>query len=307
MVPQLSSQGNLVHTIDLHFQGFPSAIASYLIPHQTGAILVECGPGSTISNLLASLDSYGYSAAEISDVILTHIHLDHAGASGWFARSGARIHVHSLGAPHLINPEKLLASAGRIYGEEMEHLWGEFTPVPEEQLIIHQDKENFKIEDLSFTVLDTPGHANHHFAYIFEKICFCGDIGGVRIPGSNHIRLPMPPPEFLVEKWRNSLNKLRQQDLTHILPTHFGSYSDPDEHLLAVEKALDDVDRWMEEIMPLELPPDEIMTEFLQWEEERSQAAGVEPNLRKIYETANPSWMSIHGVERYWRKYRQGN
>ena len=307
MVPQLSTQGNLVHTIDLNFQGFPSAIASYLIPHQKGALLVECGPGSTIPNLKASLDAYGYSVTDISDVLVTHIHLDHAGASGWFAKSGARIHVHPLGAPHLINPDKLLASAGRIYGEEMEQLWGEFIPVPDEQIIIHQDKENFEIEDLAFYALDTPGHANHHFAYIFENFCFCGDIGGVRIPGSNHVRLPMPPPEFHLEKWRHSLDILRQVEFTHILPTHFGSYSDPDKHLLAVEKALNDVDRWMEEIMPLGLPPNQIKAEFLQWEDQRAQVAGVEPNLRNVYETANPSWMSIHGVKRYWHKYRQGN
>jgi glyoxylase-like metal-dependent hydrolase (beta-lactamase superfamily II) len=268
--------------------------------------LVECGPGSTIPNLQAGINSFGYSINDISDVIVTHIHLDHAGASGWFAKNGARIHVHPLGAPHLINPVKLLTSAGRIYGGEMEKLWGKFLPVPEEQLIIHQDKEYFEVEDLSFYAIDTPGHANHHFAYIHNKICFCGDIGGVRIPGSNYVRLPMPPPEFHVEKWRQSVDKLRQEGLTHILPTHFGTYSDPDKHLPAVENALDSVERWMETIMPLGLPPDEIKTDFLRWENQRAEAAGVEPSLRNVYETANPSWMSLHGIERYWKKYRQG-
>ena len=290
----LTTQGNLVHTIDLNFQGFTSAIASYLIPHRRGALLIECGPGSTITNLQAGLEFHGYSVADISDVLVTHIHLDHAGASGWFAQNGARIHVHPVGAPHLINPSKLLSSAGRIYGEEMDLLWGQFLPVPEGQVIIHQDKEFFEVEELVFHALDTPGHANHHFAYIFGDICFSGDIGGVRITGSNHVRLPMPPPEFHLEKWRHSLEVLHREELTHILPTHFGAYSDPDQHLLAVEKVLDDVERWM----------DDMKAEFLQWEEERAQAACIDPQLMNIYQTANPSWMSINGVERYWRKYR---
>lgn len=305
MEHKLCTEGNLVHTIDLNFQGFTSAIASYLIPHQRGALLVECGPGSTITNLQAGLESYGYSVNDISDVLVTHIHLDHAGASGWFAKYGARIHVHPVGAPHLINPEKLLASAGRIYGNDMDQLWGQFLPVPEEQIIIHQDREFFEVEGLVFHALDTPGHANHHFAYIFGDICFSGDIGGVRITGSNHVRLPMPPPEFHLEKWRHSLDVLRQEELTHILPTHFGTYSDPSQHLLAVEKALDDIERWMEETIPRDLPPDEIKAEFLYWENQRAQAAGIDPQLMKVYETANPSLISIHGVERYWHKYRQ--
>jgi glyoxylase-like metal-dependent hydrolase (beta-lactamase superfamily II) len=300
-----STQGHPIYTIDLNFLGFSSAIATYLVPHKEGALLVECGPGSTVPNLLSGLNSSGYSVADISDVLVTHIHLDHAGASGWFAKSGARIHVHPIGAPHLINPEKLLASAERIYGEEMERLWGEFLPVPEEQLIIHQDKDYFEIGDLGFYALDTPGHANHHFVYIFEKICFCGDIGGVRMPGSNYVRLPMPPPEFHLEKWRHSLDVLRHEEITHILPTHFGSYSDPGKHLLEVENALNDVDEWMEEILPHDFPLAKVQAEFLHFEEQRAQAAGVEPNLRNVYETANPAWMSVHGINRYWKKYRQ--
>lgn len=305
MVSKLMTQGKPVHTIDLNFQDFPSAIAAYLIPHRSGALLVECGPGSTIPSLISGLDSFGYTAADISDVILTHIHLDHAGASGWFAKNGARIHVHPLGAPHLINPAKLLASAGRIYGDKMESLWGEFLPVPEEQLIIHQDKAYFEIEELVFHALDSPGHANHHFAYLFGELCFSGDICGVRIPGSSHIRLPMPPPEFHIEKWRQSIDILRQVDLKHILPTHFGSYSDPDFHLQAVVKALNDVETWMEKIMPLGLSTDEMMADFLQWEAKRAKSSGVDPGLGTTYETANPSWMSLHGIERYWQKYRQ--
>ncbi|RME07290.1 MAG: MBL fold metallo-hydrolase, partial [Anaerolineae bacterium] len=200
-----------IHTLDLNFQGAARAIAAYLIPHRHGGVLVECGPGSTTEALTAALAAHGLTPADISDVLVTHIHLDHAGAAGWMARQGARIHVHHVGAPHLVNPEKLLRSAGRIYGEMMGPLWGEFLPVPEENLNILHDNDEIEIEGLVFRALDTPGHAYHHMAYLFEDTCFSGDIGGVRITGSSarHIRLPTPPPEFHLELWRESVERLR--------------------------------------------------------------------------------------------------
>jgi glyoxylase-like metal-dependent hydrolase (beta-lactamase superfamily II) len=303
----LDSQDNAIYTLDLNFMGRQGAIAAYLIPHKNGAALVECGPGSTISTLLSNLHSHGYAVSDISDVLVTHIHLDHAGASGWLARQGATIHVHPVGAPHLLNPKKLLTSARRIYGNAMETLWGEFLPVPEKQLVIHQDQELIEIEGLEFRPLETPGHATHHFAYLLDGVCFSGDIAGVRVPGVHHIRLPMAPPEFHLESWRQSLEKLRQEKITHILPTHFGIFPDPDWHLNAVSEALENIEQWMSEIMPLELPLEELETEFLQLENKRALASGVDPNLLDIYETANPPWISLLGIQRYWRKYRQGD
>ena len=197
-----------IQTLDLKFRGFSGAIAAYLIPHSQGAVLVECGPGSTSMALEAGLQGIGLKVSDISDVLLTHIHLDHAGAAGWLARHGARIHVHPVGAPHLLNPEKLLASAARIYGDNMHTLWGEFLPVPEEQLTVHEDGEVIEIEGLRFRALDTPGHAFHHYAYIYQEVCFSGDIGGVRVGGARHVRLPMPPPEFNLELWRESVRRL---------------------------------------------------------------------------------------------------
>ena len=124
-----------IDTLDLNFCGFAGAIAAYLISHAHGAVLVECGPGSTVAALWKRRCSgMGLKTGDITDVLLTHIHLDHAGAAGWLARQGARIHVHPVGAPHLINPEKLLASASRIYGDSMQTLWGDFLPVPEDHL-----------------------------------------------------------------------------------------------------------------------------------------------------------------------------
>ncbi len=303
---QLEINNHTISALDLNFQGIEGAIACYLIPHKTGVALVECGPGSTIPVLQAQLNSHGFAITDISDVLLTHIHLDHAGASGWLAKQGARIHVHPVGAPHLVDPQKLLSSAGRIYGDKMDMLWGEFLPVPEAQLVIHQDREIIEIGGLVIHPLDTPGHASHHFAYLLGGACFSGDIGGVRMSGAHHIRLPMPPPEFHLEKWRHSLEILRQEQISHMLPTHFGIFSDPQWHLSALENALDEIDSWMAEVMPRKLPSGEFKSEFLKFENQRSQADNIDSRLRKIYQTANPPEISILGIERYWRKYRQG-
>jgi glyoxylase-like metal-dependent hydrolase (beta-lactamase superfamily II) len=293
-----------IHTLDLDFMGIPGAIAVYLIQHRNGAILIESGPGSTQQALEAGLEKYGLDLSDISDVLLTHIHLDHAGAAGWLASHGARIHVHPAGAPHLINPEKLLNSAQRIYGDQMDFLWGKFLPVPEERLSILEDGQVLQIEGLDFLAIDTPGHANHHFAYLFEETCFTGDIGGIRLNGLPHVRIPMPPPEFHLEKWRESVKRLRQEDFKYIAPTHFGIYSDPGWHLDALERTIDDVEKWMENIMPSDPTVETINERFLEWTSARSWSDGLEPDDLKAYEAANPSWMSGYGMQRYWRKHR---
>jgi len=296
-----------VFTLDLMFQGLPGAIASYLIPHQKGALLVECGPGSTIPVLQAQLLDLGFTATQITDVLVTHIHLDHAGAAGWFAEHGARIHVHPIGAPHMVNPEKLLSSATRIYGDQMGTLWGEFLPVPESQLVVHEDQDQFKINDLNIQAVETPGHASHHFVYLLDGFCFCGDIGGVRMIDARHIRLPMPPPEFHPGEWRLSLEKLRQSAFTHLLPTHFGAFTDIDWHLDAIERALDEVEDWMAVFMPQNLPGEKLKAEFLRWEAARSRVDQIEADCQDVYQTANPVEISLLGIQRYWKKFHPEN
>jgi glyoxylase-like metal-dependent hydrolase (beta-lactamase superfamily II) len=295
---------NIAHTIDLNFMGLSGTIASYLLPHRDGALLVECGPGSTIPALVKGLDSFGLSVKDISSVFLTHIHLDHAGAAGWLARQGARIYVHPVGAPHMLDPEKLLGSARRIYGDSMQTLWGDFLPVPEEQLTILQDGEVVEVGGVCIRALDTPGHADHHFVYLSADTCFSGDIGGVRLAGPPHLRLPMPPPEFHLEKWRASLHRLQKEKFGRLAPTHFGIFTDPGWHLAALSEALDEVESWMEAVMPSDPPFDDLNDEFIIWSRHRSLSAGLQGELLKYYEAANPSWMSTYGIQRYWRKYR---
>ena len=297
-----------IFTIDLDFLGMRNAIAVYLIPHKYGGVLVECGPTSTFPTLNKKLQKLGYSITDITDVFLTHIHLDHAGAAGVIACTGANIHVHERGAPHLINPEKLLRSASRIYGNQMDYLWGEFLPVPENNLTIMNDQEILHINELKITAIDTPGHANHHLSYILNDTCFTGDLGGIRLPGPPHIRLPMPPPEFHLEKWETSIAKLtslfHREAFHYIAPTHFGIYNDPEWHLIELQYALNEINSWMEDIMPNDPPIDTLTEEFLTWTRNRSLAQGLDPKIIDIYEAANPSFMSSYGIQRYWKKYR---
>jgi glyoxylase-like metal-dependent hydrolase (beta-lactamase superfamily II) len=300
---------NNVHTLDLNFAGLPGTIAAYLIPHAYGAVLVECGPGSTLKNLKVALQSYDLTPADITDVLLTHIHLDHGGAAGWWARQGARIHVHPIGAPHLVDPDRLLVSAQRIYGDQMDNLWGEFLPVPEEKIVIHEDGEIIKIEGLKIRAVDTPGHAFHHFVYIFEDILFTGDIGGIRIANSRHIRLPMPPPELHLELWRESIRKLSdlfdQGAFGRIAPTHFGIFPDAGWHLSALLKLIDEVETWIEKTMAADPSVEELNQQFISWTENRSRQIGLPIEEIRAFEAANPSGMSAGGISRYWRKVRQ--
>lgn len=297
-----------VKTIDLHFMGRENAIAAYLIPYRGGGVLVECGPGSTTAALEKGLAQHGFRVKDITDVLLTHIHLDHAGAAGWFAQQGTRVHVHPAGAPHLLDPEKLLSSARRIYGDMMDELWGDFLPVPAEQLHILQDGEVISIDGLSFQAIETLGHANHHFVYIYEDMCFSGDIGGVRMPSVNYIRLPVPPPEFNLEQWQESqklLNGLFQKGSFHrIAPTHFSVFSDAGWHLEELGRTLDALDRWIGGTMPKIPSTDLLNAEFLSWNEHRAFERNLDAQILQTYEIANPSWMAAAGIQRYWNKHR---
>ena len=293
-----------VYTLDLNFQGIPHVIASYLLKHAKGAVLIESGPGSTLEGLKAALKEHDLTVDDVTAVLLTHIHLDHAGAAGWLAQRGARIYVHPNGAPHLLNPEKLLASATRIYGPLMNQLWGEFLPVPEDQLTVLSDQQEINIEGLHLCALDTPGHADHHFAYVFEDILFTGDVGAIRLPGLPQVRIPMPPPEFHLEKWRASVRKLQSIPAKRFAPTHFGIHRDAAAHFAALRRELDAVEGFMQDLLPSDPPISVISDRFMQWTEQRARQQDIPRETWPSYEAVSPSWMSATGMQRYWRKYR---
>jgi glyoxylase-like metal-dependent hydrolase (beta-lactamase superfamily II) len=205
----------------------------------------------------------------------------------------------------MLNPEKLLASATRIYGDRMDELWGEFLSVPEDRLNVAEDAQEIVIGNLRFVPINTPGHAYHHHAYLFEDICFSGDVGGVRIPGFPYMRVPMPPPELHLEKWRESIQRLRGEKFDRIAPTHFGIFDDPEWQLDELEKDLDAVSRWLEAVMPDDPPIEELRQMFADWMDEQAHESGLSETVMKAYEVANPVGMSADGLQRYWRKNRQ--
>ena len=291
-------------TIDLNFQNKTGAIASYLIRHNDGAVLIENGPGSTLPALEAALAKEDLTPRNITHVLLTHIHLDHAGAAGWLSRQGAEIYVHPKGAPHLLNPEKLIASATRIYGDRMNQLWGEFLPVEPDRLKIPNDAEEIVIGKLRFVALDTPGHAEHHYSYLFEDVCFSGDVGGVRIPGYPYLRAPMPPPELHFGRWHESISRLRKEKFSRIAPTHFGIFDDAEWQLNELDKNLIAIEKWLAEIMPAGPSIEEMRAKFEKWMSEQACEQGLSEDVILAYALSNPIGMSADGMMRYWMKFR---
>lgn len=294
-----------IRIIDLNFLGRSGTIGVYLVPHSRGAILVESGPRSTIQNLIAGLNYHGFDVQDVTDVFLTHIHLDHAGGAGWWAQHGCQIHVHENGAPHLIDPEKLLASAARLYGDMMGTLWGEVVPVTKDKITIMHDNEVFKVGGISIRALDVPGHANHHLAYLTGDACFSGDIGGIRLGPQPYLSLPMPPPDLHLDKWRESIKYIQKFDPTRIIPTHFGIYSDAKWQLQAVIEELDEVEAWIETRMPLNPSLEDLRQQFIDFEQIRAQKYNVDKVTVEAQQIANASFMSADGLYRYWNKFRK--
>lgn len=293
-----------IKIIDTVHEGHAGIIAVYLVRHANGALLVDCGPGSALPTVLEGLRAHNVTPRDVTDVLLTHIHLDHAGAAGWWSQQGARVHVHPIGAPHLLNPDKLLASAQRIYGDDMQRLWGDFLAVPRERLIEHADNDVVSIGGYAFTAIETPGHAEHHFAYLCEGTCFTGDVGGVRLSGLSHIRPPTPPPEINFGKWRTSLARLRRAEITQLAPTHYGLYTDVAWHLEVLERNLDTLERWTESEMANRPDAETYRIRFASFLEQLSQGDGYTAAQVQSYNEAAGSGMSADGVYRYWKKYR---
>jgi glyoxylase-like metal-dependent hydrolase (beta-lactamase superfamily II) len=224
-----------VWLIDLGFRGRRGVVAAYLVAGGDEVALIETGPTTTLPALLAGIEVAGFAPEQVTDLLLTHIHLDHAGAAGPFVRRFPRatVRVHPVGAPHLIDPGKLLASATRIYGERMEQLWGEVAPIPAERVGPLADGETLTVAGRPVTALFTPGHASHHVCYwdAGSGMVFTGDVGGVRMPGTGYVCPPTPPPDLDLDAWRESVVRLRALGARRLCPTHFGVFDDVAAHL----------------------------------------------------------------------------
>jgi glyoxylase-like metal-dependent hydrolase (beta-lactamase superfamily II) len=208
---------------------------------RVGDVLIDPGPSSSLDALLASLDREPPRA-----IALTHIHLDHAGSAGTLARRfpEAEVWVHERGAPHLVDPRKLLDSAGRLYGDQMRRLWGEVLAVPPDRLRVLRGGERLG----SFRVAYTPGHASHHVSYLHEPSgrAFTGDVAGVRI-GAGRVLAPTPPPDIDLQAWRASIDVIEAWRPRSLAVTHFGGFDDVAEHLASLRAHLDEVEAWAAE------------------------------------------------------------
>jgi glyoxylase-like metal-dependent hydrolase (beta-lactamase superfamily II) len=291
-----------IYPLDLFFQDTPKGIAAYLVVGPGGPVLVETGPASTLGTLKARLAAHGYAPSDVRHVLVTHIHLDHAGAAGWWARQGADVYVHHVGARHLVDPSRLLASAKRIYGDAMDRLWGETLPAPAERIRSLQDGDRIRAGGLTFVALDTPGHAAHHLVYRLGDVAFTGDAAAVRLPGNPFISLPAPPPEFDREAWHNTLSRLLGEGFSTIYPTHFGPLNDVREHLETLADLIDRSVQFVRTGMEAGLAREALAEQYLGWVRERAFAQGLSKDDFQRYEIANPTSMSVDGILRYWRK-----
>ncbi|WP_291426226.1 MBL fold metallo-hydrolase [Deinococcus sp.] len=291
-----------IHTVDLLFQDTPGAIASSVFDTGDGLAVVDTGPTTTLPALEEGLRGFGASLGDIRHVLLTHIHFDHAGAAGTLLERvpRAQVYVHERGAAHLSRPEKLVASATQIYGDQMNRLWGELRPIDPERMTVLAGDEGLKLGQSDIHVLYTPGHAVHHVSYHVGDDLFVGDVGGIRLADKQTPRTPTPPPDINLEDWRASIQKLRVLDARTLHLAHFGHYANVPEHwdgLLTTMNA--DAER-VREALAQGRSFEWISAQFT--EALLSELAAEDPDLPGRYSAACPPWMSVQGLMRYWQR-----
>lgn len=291
----------MIHVLDLNFLGIDHAIAAFLIETSNGPVLIETGPYSTFDSLQSELKKLGYQTSDIKHVFLTHIHFDHAGAAWALAKTGANIYLHPFGAPHMEDPTKLYNSAKMIYGDEMERLWGIMEKIPAAQLITPIDNENVTIGDKTFKAIYTPGHAKHHIAWQLDDIIFTGDVAGVKI-GNGPVVPPCPPPDINLEDWQESIQKLINSSANKMYLTHFGEITNKKDHLADLNEIVHDWAFWVKEKWEEGQDAAQITPAFKDYTADQLKSRGVNELGLKQYEAANPSWMSVAGLIRYWQK-----
>lgn len=220
--------------VDLEFLGVPEIIATAIIHGPSGVTLIDPGPSTTIGNLRAALGRKGIRVGDVRQILLTHIHLDHAGGVGTLVRENPAIEVfvHERGARHLIDPVKLLSSATRLYGADMERLWGEFLPVPGDRIRALQGEETIVAGGRELNVAYTPGHASHHLSFFdpSSRIAFVGDVAGIRRGERLCVMPPTPPPDIDLEAWSRSEDRILSWEPDTLFLTHFGPFHAPRLH-----------------------------------------------------------------------------
>ena len=271
--------------LDLRHLGHERVIGSYLLETEDGLALQDCGPSTCIPELKARLAERGLELQDVRHLLLSHIHLDHAGAAGALVREhpGLQVHVSEIGAPHLVDPSRLEASARRLYGDDFDRLWGELAPVPEEN--VHR----VGAETLGLATFPSPGHARHHVCYLApDGTLYAGDAAGVRIRPSEFVLPPTPPPEVDLEAWERTLDEIAARKPERLALIHFGVFEDVERHLGELRERLR---AWAERVR------DGASEE----EFERLAVADLAAD-RDAYVQAIPPWQSYAGLRRYWEK-----
>jgi len=299
-----------IDIMDLGFMETEEIIASFLLTGEESAALVETGPTTCVENLMQGLRDRGVAPEDIEQVFLTHIHLDHSGASGNLTEllPNATFYVHEVGYPHLVDPSTLLKSAARIYGEEnMYEMFGEPQPVPEDRLEELKGGEEIEAAGGLLVAHYTPGHAYHHLAYLEPRsgMLFTGDVAGVRLPGQSYVKPPTPPPEVDVEAWKGSIETIRKIAPASLCPTHFGSYEDVERHLSELEQRLEDWMLLVEERMDEERSREDIAEELEAKGDEEMLREGAGPEESERYELAANYEMLVAGLMRYVSQQRE--
>jgi glyoxylase-like metal-dependent hydrolase (beta-lactamase superfamily II) len=291
-----------VHILDTRQLGQACIVAATALETKDGIALFDTGPESTFDNVIGDLRKTGFDAKDVRHVFLSHIHFDHAGAAWRFAKT-ATVYVHPRGAPHLIDPAKLIESATRIFGSDMERLWGKIAPVPMQRVKILEDNEVVRVPPFEIRAIATPGHASHHHVYHWEDNVFGGDIAGVRIGNGPPIP-PFVPPELHVESWLESIHKIRALKPTNLYLPHFGKLQSwvPD-HLDALEERVSHWSDWLRDKIRAGVDEEYLKSEFAEYEHFDLRAWGASDDDVDGYEAADPSYMAVSAAIRYWKKY----
>jgi glyoxylase-like metal-dependent hydrolase (beta-lactamase superfamily II) len=271
--------------LDLRHLGHERVIGAYLLETEDGLALQDCGPTTCVPELKARLAERGLELGDVRHLLLSHIHLDHAGAAGVLVREhpGLQVHVSEIGAPHLVDPSRLERSARRLYGDDFDRLWGELAPVPEANVQVVGS------ETLGLPTFPSPGHASHHVCYLDGGgTLYAGDAAGVRIQPSEFVLPPTPPPEVDLEAWERTLDELARLAPERLALIHFGVFEDVGRHLAELRRRLRE---WAERVR------DGASEEQFAAEAEADLAAD-----RDAYEQAMPFWQSYAGLVRYWEK-----
>ncbi len=289
--------------LDTRQLGHAGIVAATALETNEDLALFDTGPESTFDNIVADLRRAGLSPEQVRHVFLSHIHFDHAGAAWRFAEMGATVYVHPRGAPHLIDPTKLINSATRTFGDDMQRLWGQIAPIPAERVRILEDNEVVHVSPFEIRAIATPGHASHHHIYQWDDTVFGGDIAGVRIGGGPPIP-PFVPPELHIESWLESIDKIRALNPAKLYLPHFGRVKGwiPD-HLDALEERLNCWAEWLRDKIRSGLDEQQLRIEFAAYEHGDLHAWGATEDDVQGYEAADPSYMAVTAALRYWNKY----